>query len=621
MEASGWLKYSRPQYRPLKIFAVDPMLGRTAGNRVSIEVENELLQPGPSGERLEVVDYDGAHGCYYPPVNLDDPNLLIQGGMEPSESDPRFHQQMVYAVAMRTLQNFDRALGRRLRLGKGNRPRLRLYPHAFYGANAFYDRELHAVLFGYFRADKNRPGPNLPEQTIFTCLSHDIIAHEITHAIVDRLRKYFLEPSNEDVLAFHEGFSDIVALFQRFSYRDLLREQMQRSRADIHSRSLLVELAAQFGYATGTGKALRTALDDPNPLHYQTAMEPHERGSILVSAVFEAFFVTYERRTRDLIRIATGGTGRLPEGDLHPDLVARVASEASRAAQQLLSMCIRAFDYLPPVDITFGDYLRALVTADHELSPDDEWGQRAALIEAFRLRGVYPRPVASLAEESLLWEEAPADFPPLEDVDNAVLLNEFVTAATRVSRDRMVQEQPEYKSSRSKYRYAEAAAAADDAEGAEGAEDGTRRIAVELNKYAHAYRSRLNLHATLPIEVSGFHTAFRVAPSGQLLIEFIVQFAQTDRSREAELGGLPLRGGTTVIATAGGTVRYVISKPLPHATLDPAQQEVAEARVRRQLDYVHLCDAMDLSASYLGAADYPTRMRRRMDLRALHEGF
>jgi hypothetical protein len=27
-------------------------------------------------------------------------------------------------------------------------------------------------------------------------------------------------------------------------------------------------------------------------------------------------------------------------------------------------MSIRAFDYLPPFDITFGDYLRALVTAD-----------------------------------------------------------------------------------------------------------------------------------------------------------------------------------------------------------------------------------------------------------------
>jgi hypothetical protein len=37
------------------------------------------------------------------------------GGLDPSESDPRFHQQMVYAVASETLQRFEYALGRRIR--------------------------------------------------------------------------------------------------------------------------------------------------------------------------------------------------------------------------------------------------------------------------------------------------------------------------------------------------------------------------------------------------------------------------------------------------------------------------------------------------------------------------
>lgn len=82
----------------------------------------------------------------------------------------------------------------------------------------------------------------------------------------------------------------------------------------------------------------------------------------------------------------------------------RIAQEASRTAQTVLNMCIRAFEYLPPIDITFGDYLRALVTADFELSPSDEIGLRANMIEAFRARGIYPDNVASLAEESLRWE-------------------------------------------------------------------------------------------------------------------------------------------------------------------------------------------------------------------------
>jgi len=47
------------------------------------------------------------------------------------------------------------------------------------------------------------------------------------------------------------------------------------------------------------------------------------------------------------MRIASGGTGVLPSGALHPDLVNRLAVEAARAAQQVLLMCIRALDYCP----------------------------------------------------------------------------------------------------------------------------------------------------------------------------------------------------------------------------------------------------------------------------------
>src|SRR5687767_1641561 len=123
----------QPSRRPLRIFASDPMLGSTAGNRVTIDVPNEPLGPGPRGARLRVIDYDGAHGRYYCPVNLDDPAILIQGGLQQSESDPRFHQQMVYAVAMRTLENFDRALGRRIEFPWFSEQRLTLFPHAFWG--------------------------------------------------------------------------------------------------------------------------------------------------------------------------------------------------------------------------------------------------------------------------------------------------------------------------------------------------------------------------------------------------------------------------------------------------------------------------------------------------------
>lgn len=600
---------AQPPRRPLKIFASDPMLGRTTGNRISIEIGNERLAPGPQGERIEVIDYDASHDRFYPPVNLNHDAILMQGGLDPTESDPRFHQQMVYAVAQRTLENFDRALGRRLKLRRGKQLRLRLFPHAFHAANAFYDRELHALLFGYFRADRSDPGANLPGQTIFTCLSHDIVAHEMTHALVDRLRRYFLEPSNEDVPAFHEGFSDIVALFQHFSFQDLLRDQIQANRGDIRSRNQLVELARQFGYATGGGRALRSALDQPDAKLYTTVIEPHQRGSILVAAVFDAFFTTYQRRIKDLIRIATGGSGRLPDGDLHPDLVNRIAGEASKTAQLILTMCIRAFDYLPPVDITFGDYLRALVTADYELYPADDFGQRSALIDAFRIRGIYPQNVTSLAEESLLWENVDRSFPriPVESLGRFL-----VRSASAYSRSAASWSTADD----------ESAVAQDDYMTTdEGTDlDVNDAMAIQLREYAKTNAVVLRLDPKQKIEVHGFHSVFRVAPDGRLLIELVAQFAQKDVTKTEMLGGLPLRGGTTLIASADGTVRYLIAKPLPSANHPAAVQTEALARFDRQRAYLALCDATSASCAYCGANDYKTRMQARMSLRALHQG-
>ncbi len=602
-----------PSKRPLKIFSSDPIGGR-ALNRITIEVKNdESIQPGPVGDRLEVVDYDGAHDRFYPPIDLNDRAILMQGGLDPTESDPRFHQQMVYAVATRTVENFDFALGRRIDLRRRNRERLRLYPHAFHGANAFYDPDLHAVLFGYFRADRKNPGPNLPGQNVFTCLSHDIVVHEVTHALVHRLRRHFLEPSNRDVLAFHEGFSDIVALFQHFSFQDLLRDEIQKTRTDIRTPNMLVQMARQFGFATGRGRELRSALGKADARLYDTVFEPHLRGAILVAAVFDAFFLNYQQRTRDLIRIATGGTGTLPEGDLHPDLVNRVANEASRAAQTILTMCIRAFDYLPPVDITFGDYLRAMVTADYELVPDDELGRRAAMIEAFRRRGLYPKNVVSLAEESLLWDENPGGVPPL-DLRTFEMLEELTISASAVSGGPGGpgrQQRPEYaQRSMEELEISE-----------EGADVGVSKAAAQqLHGWATANAAALYLDPVKTIAVHGFHPVFRVAPDGALRIELVAQFVQHDGGRDERFGGIPVRGGTTVVAAADGQVRYVIAKPLPSAAIPAEKREEAEWRVEEQRAYVEACDARDPLLLY-GGDDYRrNRMQYRMQLLNLHGG-
>ena len=140
--------------------------------------------------------------------------------------------------------------------------RLRIYPHALRDRNAYYSPAEEGapvrLLPGHEQGRLQHAG-----HAGLHCLSHDIIAHETTHALLDGVHPRFNEPSNPDVHAFHEAFADIVALFQHFSYPAVLESQIRRTRGDLHSESLLGQLAQQFGRATGRGAALRDALGGP----------------------------------------------------------------------------------------------------------------------------------------------------------------------------------------------------------------------------------------------------------------------------------------------------------------------------------------------------------------------
>lgn len=429
---------SLPVYRYLRGYCLDPgfstRLDTVGINEVLYRVPFEKLEPGPIGEYVEVMDFDPATNCWYEPVDLGDERIASQHGLPPSEGNPQFHQQFVYAVAMKTIRHFETALGRkivwypRIRKVSGKKhakldvmwpreyvQRLRIHPHALRDANAYYDPDKKALLFGYFAAADQSQGANYPGGLVFTCLSPDIVAHETTHAILDSLHHRYMEDTNPDVAAFHEGFADIVALLQRFTFGDLVEHQLYMSGGRMDRYSVLGELATQFGEALeGNRGALRSMIGrwndkgewiplKPSPADYATNLEAHDRGAVLVATVFDAFQRIYAFRTRDIFRIASNGTGVLPEGSISRDLVHRLAGEASKIAVHFLHICIRALDYCPPHDVTFGDYLRALITADLDIAPEDENGYRVALIEAFRARGIFPDRVNTLSVDSLRW--------------------------------------------------------------------------------------------------------------------------------------------------------------------------------------------------------------------------
>lgn len=428
---------SIPISRRLRVYSFDPSLASDLAtwgiNEIIIGIPWETdkhgesrVKPGPVGEYIEVVDFDPASRLFYKPVDLNDRNLLAQDGLPASETNPQFHQQMVYAVAMATIEHFEKAFGRKIFwsdhiIRKPKRrdrfvERLRIYPHALRARNAYYSPTKKALLFGYFpvtsKDEKNTPGT-----MVFTCLSHDVVVHEMSHALLDGIHPRFNEPSNPDVHAFHEAFADIVAIFQRFSYPGVLENQVTRTRGDLGGENLLAQVAQQFGRATGRGTALRDALGGinpetgkwearpPDPRALEGVYEPHARGSILVAAVFRAFTLVYHHRVADLFRLSTGGTGILPDGEIHPDLVGRLAGEAREIAARILRMCIRGLDYCPPVDLTFGDYLRAVVTADREINPEDPEGCRVAFVQSFREWGIAPAGIRSMSVDALIWDD------------------------------------------------------------------------------------------------------------------------------------------------------------------------------------------------------------------------
>ena len=391
-----------PLHRTLTIVARDPSVERDGRVLLArVEVPRERLAPGPRGHRVQVVDVDSATGLVYQPrpepdgpdpfaAWLDDPSLDRARLL----ADPTFHQQNAYAVVMRTLALFERALGRRVPWGFPAH-QLTVAPHAFVDANAFYSREHQALMFGYFKrtAAGKPPAKGAPPEHVFLCLSHDVVAHETTHALVDGLRPWYLDPSSPDQAAFHEAFADLVALLSFFSLPEVTgalldpigrgeRIRLEDVTREALARSVLLAVGKELAEATsGRDRVLRRSVEiEPAPdlLQRDEFQEPHRRGEVLVAAVLDGFLRTWVRRLGQIADQASRTVSR-----------ERAVEDGAVAAERLLRSAIRALDYAPPVDLTFGDFLSALLTSDAVIHPADE-PFRALLLERFGAYGIPP---------------------------------------------------------------------------------------------------------------------------------------------------------------------------------------------------------------------------------------
>jgi hypothetical protein len=541
-------RHSLRSTRHVTIIAQDPAL-RVDGAivRAVVDVPAEELLPGPCGYRVNVIDYDVSTDVLYARAELpsgpefDYPDPFANAPDEALISDPRFHAQNAYAIVMRTLARFEQALGRRIPWGCDGH-QLHVAPHAFAEPNAFYSREERALFFGYFQGQPDHAGRR---PMIFTSLSHDVVAHEATHAILDGLRVRYLEPSSPDQAAFHEGFADVVSLLSVFALPKVVETILGGAPGDaLISEKLLgrehLVRSALFGLADEMGQELsgirgeslrRSAALEPGHDYMSDPdfQEEHLRGELLVAPMLRSFLDIWIRR---LEKIGTISRGRKDRG--------LVVEEGARAADHLLTMAIRAIDYCPPVDLSFPDYLSALLTVDREVVPDDRYGYRETLLRNFASFGI--KPDAS-ADGDGTW--------PCCDRDMVYSRTHF---------------------------------------------DSLLRDTQEVFRFVWENRDALELGDQGYIEVQSVRPSTRIAPDGFVLRETIAEYVQILTLTAAELrddfgvavpeeieGWRRLRifGGGTLIFDEYGQLKYQISN---HLTRSPADIERQGRRIKHLWD-------------------------------------
>jgi hypothetical protein len=528
----------------------------------SVSVPWEDLVSGPTGHRVQVVDYDATTRTMYAPAQIEAGDVPDPANNAAILDDPEFHAKNVYALVMRTLARFEFALGRRVSW-YFRAHQLKVVPHAFQEMNAFYSREAESLVFGYYRRG---------DEPVFMCLSHDIVVHETTHALVDGLRSRFMAPSSPDQAAFHEGFADIVALLSVFSLGEVLNLLIARDpasndqegviprsaiTAESLKNSVLLGLADDMEAESGPARvnALRRSVTlepDLKALERIEFGEPHRRGEILVAATLRAFVDAWIRR--------------LDEPELtRTEFIElrRVVDEGADVARTLLTMAIRALDYTPPVHLEFGDFLSAMLTADSEIRAEDtRYGLRQGLLDWFARYGIRP----ASGTDTGLWK--PSDF-------------QLATEGVRFG--------------------------------------SLQTDTVEMFRLVWANRAKLSLTPTAYTRIASLRPCIRTSPDDGLpLRETVGECLQYVKIRASELGlyglvkpegmadetEIELEGGSTLILDDYGRLKYEVHNRLP----DPEEtKDVTKAQ--RRLQYLWEQGHFEKGASFTARLATMHRLR------------
>jgi len=315
------------------------------------------ILPGPRDARIAVQGV--------PPVSRN-----AMGDFIPVPGTEAFDAVHTFVIVRQTLNLYQRALGSPLpwqwNTG-GNTDPLNVFPRGLPDTmNALYSREYNALKFGDFI----QPGAPPHSPRLYTCRSQDLVAHETGHALLDGLKPGWLSIHNPpQTSALHEAFADLTAIFLTLTRMDQVEALITQTKANLHAKAFLSDLAEAYGLALGRPNGLRNANNDFKL--GQVGSKVHAISEVFTGATYDilADIFAFERQPSKKDDTVV----------LH------------EAAQYLCGLILRAIIQAPDTAATYADVVNQMIqitTAD---------GQPAPYRNFIRNRFVVREAVASLA--------------------------------------------------------------------------------------------------------------------------------------------------------------------------------------------------------------------------------
>lgn len=360
----------------VQVWAQDPL---SMPERVTIAIPNVHLESGPRDAQFIVHDVDYSAGAVYQPARF----LPDRNAFEPLEPDDvRTHQINAFAIARRTLEMIESAVGRQVHWAFG--PQLAIHPHAEQERNAYYSRDEGTLAFFYFDI-AFRVGK------VFTALSHDIVAHELGHAALDGLKPYYYGFAPAETGAFHEAFGDLCAMFSALTFPEVVARVMEATGGDLNQANIASLMAEEFGYGIyGPGRYFLRTAGDPITYDQAAGSEIHDFSVLLTATMYQILVAFYEINRQ------------------RTDETFSNAEALIEATRHLRRIAFRAVNYMPPTAAFFRTYGQALIAADAQAFPEDAHGYRAVIKQVFTARGIVagPEELETSPAITLKWNRA-----------------------------------------------------------------------------------------------------------------------------------------------------------------------------------------------------------------------